>query len=72
MTRPIPCREANTRRVLTVDTTGEPAVDLAAELGVPLLLALLAADESRRPSLKIVTSSPDRAEDHPRHSLSPE
>lgn len=43
-----------TRQPLTVDATGEPDVDLAAGLGVPLLLALLAADESRRPSLRIV------------------
>lgn len=61
-----------TRLPLTVDSTGQPDIDLAAGLGVPLLLSLLAADESRRPSLKIVTSSPDRAENRPRHSLSPE
>ena len=61
-----------TRPPLTADATGQPDIDLAAELGIPLLLALLAADETRRPSLKIVTSSPARAEDRPRNSLSQE
>lgn len=70
MTRPTPCREANILRV-TATATGQPDVDFAADLAVPLLLAQLAQDDARRPSLKIVPSSPDRVENRPRYPLSP-
>lgn len=47
------------RLPLTVDANGQPDMDLAADLALPLLLAQLAADDARRPSLKIVTANRD-------------